>query len=452
MKNQKRKQSETQTPVVGPRRDPAASPPLRLEWLNADELADNPANWRRHPQAQLSALTDVLAEVGWAGALLYNEATGRLIDGHARKALTRGGQVPVLIGSWTAEQEKTILATLDPLAAMAEADPGKLEALLREVQPGSDSVAQLLAGLALEHGILADLTNGGLIDPDAVPAPPEAPTTRPGDLWRLGHHRLLCGDAGKSEDVDRLVDGATIHLVHTDPPYNVKVEPRSNNAIAAGLSSFAAPTPRGHNKRRPDRAKPARQQLRAKDRPLTNDFMSDAEFNRLLRDWFGNVARVLVPGRAFYLWGGYSNAANYPPALQACGLYFSQAIIWDKQHPALTRKDYMGAHEWCFYGWKEGAAHQFFGPANVTDLWSIKKVNPQHMVHLTQKPVELAARALQYSSRPGEHVLDLFAGSGSTLMAAEATGRKAFLMEIDPPYCDVIVERWQAFTGRKAKR
>src|SRR5262249_55477124 len=132
--------------------------------------------------------------------------------------------------------------------------------------------------------------------------------------------------------------------------------------------------------------------------------------------------------------------------------YFSQTIIWDKQHPVLTRKDYMGAHEWCFYGWKAGAAHQFFGPTNATDLWSIKKVNPQSMVHLTEKPVALATRALEYSSRAGEHVLDLFGGSGSTLIAAEQTGRQAFLVELDALYCDVIAERWQQFTGRQGQR
>jgi len=112
----------------------------------------------------------------------------------------------------------------------------------------------------------------------------------------------------------------------------------------------------------------------------------------------------------------------------------------------------MGAHEWCFYGWKLGAAHKFFGPNNATDLWAIKKVNPQSMIHLTEKPVALATRAMEYSSRPGENVLDLFGGSGSTLIAAEQTGRRAFLMEMDMPYCDVIVERWESFTGRKAQR
>ena len=116
--------------------------------------------------------------------------------------------------------------------------------------------------------------------------------------------------------------------------------------------------------RHPGKAKGTHARLRAKDRPLMNDFVSDAEFERLLAAWFGNIARVLVPGGAYYLWGGYANCGNYPPALEAAGLYFAQAIIWDKQHPVLTRKDFMGAHEWCFYGWRDGAGHHFYGPAN----------------------------------------------------------------------------------------
>jgi DNA modification methylase len=179
--------------------------------------------------------------------------------------------------------------------------------------------------------------------------------------------------------------------------------------------------------------------------------LSEEEFDRLLRAWFSNIARVLQPGRAFYIFGGYANLGNYPPVLRECGLYFSQGIVWDKMHPVLTRKDFMGAFELAFYGWRQGAAHRFFGPNNVPDLWHIKKVNPQQMSHLTEKPVELAVRALQYSSRPGENVLDLFGGSGSTLIAAEQTGRRALLMEIDPLYADIIVRRYEAFSGRKAE-
>jgi DNA modification methylase len=315
-----------------------------------------------------------------------------------------------------------------------------------------------LGPLGFDQDQLAQLLDAGvrdgLCDPDDTPAPPDAATTQPGDLWLLGEHRLLCGDSSQPDDVDRLRDGAPIHLVNTDPPYNVKVEPRSNNAIAAGLSSFSGTT--HHQKldleRHPQKAEPTHAKLRPKDRPLANDFLSDADFERLLHAWFANLARALRPGRGFYIWGGYANVANYPPALRANGLYFSQSLIWVKEHPVLTRKDFMGNHEWAFYGWKEGAAHQFFGPNNATDVWSVKKVNPQNMVHLTEKPVELAVRALQYSSRPGENVLDLFAGSGSTLIAAEQTGRKGFLMELDPLYCDVIVQRFEKFTGRQGER
>jgi DNA modification methylase len=185
---------------------------------------------------------------------------------------------------------------------------------------------------------------------------------------------------------------------------------------------------------------------------LANDFVSEQEFDKMLLAWFGNFARVLVPGGSFYLWGGYANCGNYPPALKAVGLYFSQAIIWVKEHPVLTRKDYMGNHEWCFYGWREGAAHRFFGANNAVDVWSIKKISPQSMIHLTEKPVQLAVRAIQNSSRVGDNVLDLFGGSGSTLIAAEQTGRRAFVMEIDPLYCDVIVRRFEQFTGKKAER
>jgi DNA modification methylase len=198
--------------------------------------------------------------------------------------------------------------------------------------------------------------------------------------------------------------------------------------------------------------KKATGKMRPKDRPLANDFVSDEDFEKMLQAWFGNMARVLVPGRCFYIWGGYANLGNYPPVLKAHEMYFSQGIVWDKEHPVLTRKDFMGAFELAFYGWRAGAGHEYFGPNNATDLWHVKKVNPASMIHLTEKPVELAVRAIEYSSRPGENVLDLFGGSGSTLIGCEKTGRHAYLMELDMPYCDVIVKRWEEFTGKKAER
>lgn len=343
------------------------------------------------------------------------------------------------------------------------------------------------------QALLGESPAEAAVDPDAVPDLPAEPTSRAGSLWALGDHRLLCGNSALEVDVDRLVAGQAMHLIHSDPPYNVNVEPRSKNGIAAGNSSFPS-------------AGAANGPMRAKDRKIENDCMSDEAFAACLAAWFGNMARVLEPGRSFYLWGGYANVASYPPALEAAGMYFSQAIIWVKQHPVMGRKDFMGNHEWCFYGWREGAGHVWLGPKNVpdvweiskagagvvhplnngivlrsleggeiglcnppadpsrvllvedqvqvqagvSDLWFVKKMHSSKTVHLTEKPVELASRAIRWSSRPGENVLDLFGGSGSTLAAAELLGRRAFLMELDPAYCDVIVQRWENLTGKTA--
>jgi DNA modification methylase len=386
------------------------------------------------------------------------DKSGMIIAGHVRyKAALKLGlkQVPVIIAKdLTPEQIRAFRIADNQCASLSDWNYDLLPIELSELQD-KDYDLSLLGFDPDELAKLLDPSlKDGLCDPDEVPAPPDEATTRSGDLWILGDHRLLCGDAGKPEDVDRLLDGVKIHLVKTDCPYNVRVEPRSNNAIAAGLSSFAGP--KHHQKfdvkRHPEKSKPTAKKLRAKDRPLANDFVSDEAFNQMLLAWFGNLARVLLPGRGFYIWGGYANLGNYPPALKASGLYFSQAIVWNKLHPVLTRKDFMGCFEIAFYGWKEGAGHEFFGPNNALDLWEVKKVNPQSMIHLTEKPSELAVKAMQYSSRAGENVVDLFGGSGSTLIAAEQTGRQCFTMELDPLYCDVIVQRFEKFTGKKAER
>jgi DNA modification methylase len=405
----------------------------------------------------VDAVAASIREFGFRQPLVVDEEDVIIVGDTRYKAALKLGmtEVPVHVArGLTPAQVKAYRIADNQTARLADWDYDKLLRELAELQ-GMDFDLNLM-GFSAESlmELLAPPPTDGLTDPDAIPEPPDAATTQPGDLWVLGNHRLLCGDSSNPEEVDRLLAGAPIHLTCTDPPYNVRVEPRSNNAIAAGLSSFKGTT---HHQgldvaRHPEKARPTTQKLRAKDRPLANDFLSDEEFNRLLHAWFGNIARVLLPGRAFYVWGGYGNCGNYPPVLKACELYFSQAVIWVKGHPVLTRKDFMGNHEWAFYGWREGAAHQFFGPNNATDVWEVQKVNPQSMIHLTEKPVELAGRALQYSSRPGEHVLDLFGGSGSTLIAAEQLGRRAFLMELDPLYCDVIVQRWEQFTGKKATR
>jgi DNA modification methylase len=441
---------------------------MKIELRPIDQVRPYPGNPRQNDEA-VDAVAASLKEFGFRQPIVV-DAEGVIIVGHTRyKAALKLGlkQVPVHVATdLTPAQVKAYRIADNATNEIAAWNYELLPIELSALQEMNFDIGMLGFDQEELQRIMSGDVQEGLTDPDDVPAPPDEATTRPGDLWILGNHRLLCGDSSKPEDVDRLLDGAVIHLVNTDPPYNVKVEPRSNNAIAAGLSSFTA-TKRGaidasdargmHHQgfdlaRDKTKAKGTTKQMRAKDRPLANDFVSDADFDQMLDAWFGNMARVLDDGRGFYIWGGYANLGNYPPFLKKNGLYFSQGIVWDKQHPVLTRKDFMGAFEIAFYGWKEGAAHKFYGPNNATDLWHVKKVNPQSMVHLTEKPVELAVRAMQFSSLAGENVLDLFGGSGSTMIAAEQTGRRAFLMELDTLYCDVIVQRYEKFTGKKATR
>lgn len=389
---------------------------MNITRLPLSALVPDPANARLHPERNLQAIMDSLRRFGQAEPLIVQEGTRRIIAGNGRYAamkslgLTECDVVEIDVDDLTAT---SLGIALNRTAELAEWDSPALAKLLEQLR-----IEDALSGVGFEDAeideLLDELIGESLdLEEPPVPEPPEDPVTRRGDLWVLGRHRLLCGDSGSSEDVDRLLAGAPVHLVNTDPPYNVKVEPRSNNAIAAGLSSFTSTHHQGLDlARHPEKAKPTGK-MRAKDRPLANDFLPDDEFAVLLRKWFGNLARVLLPGRAFYIWGGYSNLGNYPPALKECGLYFSQSIVWDKQHPVLTRKDFLGCFELGYYGWREGAAHQFFGPNNAPDLWVVKKLHHTESLHLTEKPVELATRAIAYSSRRGENILDLSACTGT---------------------------------------
>jgi len=392
-----------------------------IEIRPIDSIRPYEHNPRKNDSA-VDAVANSLREFGFRQPIVVDPG-GVIIAGHTRyKAAVKLGLAKVPVHVATDLSPEQIRAY-----RLADNRTGELATWDFEILPIELAALQEsgydLDILAFDDKELAKLLDTelqqGLTDPDAVPEPPDEAITRRGDIWTLGDHRLMCGDSASAEDVDRLLDGAAIQLCNTDPPYGVRVEPRSNNAIAAGLSSFQGTKhhQRFDVERHPEKAEATHQKMRAKDRPLVNDFVSEEEFDRLLDAWFGNIARVLEPGRAFYVWGGYANLGNYPPMLKKHDLYFSQGIVWDKQHPVLTRKDFMGAFEICFYGWRLGAGHQFFGPNNATDLWAVKKVNPQSMIHLTEKPVELAVRAIQYSSKPSENVLELFGGSGSTLIA-----------------------------------
>ena len=325
---------------------------MKVELRSTDDVTPYENNPRQNDEA-VEAVAASIREFGFRQPIVVDE-DGVIICGHTRYKAARIlelEQVPVHVArNLTPDQIRAYR-----LADNATRDLSSWDYDLLPIELGAlEEAGYDLAFIGFPDDDLADLMDTGevtegLTDPDAVPEPPDEAITQPGDLWILGDHRLLCGDSGNPEDVDRLLDGQSIHLVNSDPPYNVKVEPRSNNAIAAGNSSFAAPEGKHHQKfdlsRHPEKGTPTQTKLRPKDRPLEGDYVTDEEFDRMLRAWFGNMARVLEPGRSFYIWGGYANLANYPPALKECELYFSQSVVWDKQHPVLTRKDFMGAFE-----------------------------------------------------------------------------------------------------------
>lgn len=380
-----------------------------------DALRPAEYNPRTISEEALAGLRKSIERFGLVEPIVFNRTTRNVVGGHQRLKVLRAlgvSVVDVVLVELPEKEEKALNLALNSPEIAGEWDREKLNAILEEIEK---DLPEFFSDLRL--GELVDTRSwgieGGETDQDAVPTPPDAAVSARGEIYALGYHRLMCGDSANVGDLDRLLDGAPVHLVNTDPPYNVRVEPRSNNAIAAGLSSFKGTT--HHQKldlsRHPEKAKPTGK-MRPKDRPLENDFISKGAFDELLRAWFGNIERVLDPGRAFYIWGGYSNVFDYPPALETAGLKFSQIVVWVKGHPVMSRKDFMGNHESAFYGWKPGKTH-YFNPEihNATDVWEVKKITPTAMIHLTEKPVELATRAMEYSSKRGENVLDLFGGA-----------------------------------------
>jgi len=341
-----------------------------VELRNIDEIKPYERNPRINDKA-VDAVAASLKEYGFRQPIVV-DAEGVIIAGHTRlKAAQKLGlaKVPVhMAKELTPEQVKAYRIADNRTGDIATWDFEILPIELNELREAGVDL-DVLAFDEEELGRLLNDATGvkaGETDPDDVPEPPDAAITQRGDIWLLGNHRLMCGDSASAEDVDRLLAGATIDLVNTDPPYNVKVEPRSNNACAAGLSSFADPNKKAsmHHQAMDEaihgHRKPTHDKLRPKDRPLENDFVSDEEFAKMLQAWFGNMSRVLKPGGSFYIWGGYANIGNYPAPLKAAGLYFAQGIVWDKMHPVLTRKDFLGGFELCFYGWREGAGHHFY--------------------------------------------------------------------------------------------
>ena len=399
-----------------------------LRRVPANELRPNPRNWRTHPEKQLDAIRGVLAEVGFAGAELARElddGTLELIDGHARAEVAGTAEVPVLVLDVDEAEANKILATFDPIGAMAESDAAKLDAVLRDVDTGSEALQEMLADLADNANLYLD--DEPEVVEDEVPEPPADPVTQPGDVWLLGRHRLLCGDSTKEKDVNRLIDGKNADLWLTDPPYNV----------ALGMDET------------PEQAK--KRNRRTDGKVVANDKMSDSDFRTFLTTCFQTAFCAMKPGASFYIWHPDREVHNFCGAVRDCGQIVRQCVIWVKNSLVMGRQDYQQKHEPCLYGWKKGASHSWYSDRKQTTLLEFSRPT-KSADHPTMKPVELFAYQIGNSTACEDLVYDSFLGSGTTLIAAEQLDRTCYGMELSPEYCDVIVERWQNLTGEKATR
>ena len=390
-----------------------------------DQLLANPRNWRIHPKAQQDALAAVLDQVGWVQDVIVNQRTGHVVDGHARIALAISREeptIPVVYVDLDEHEERLILASLDPLSAMATTDTDAMRELLAEITVDDAAL------LAMFEKVSPRRPQAGLTDPDAVPEAPEQSYVQRGEVYLLGPHRLMCGDATDSADMDRLTDGALADLVWTDPPYGVAVASR------VGTRSRSSAEARAEG-----------------GTGIQNDEVDTEALTMLLRASFGLALQHTRPGAAWYV------TAPHGPIGLAFSLVLAElgvwrhSLVWVKDSLVLSRMDYHYRHEPIYYGWSPGGAHHAVPSRDQDSVWEIPRPK-RSREHPTMKPVELVQRAIENSSAAGDLVLDPFAGSGTTLIASEIIGRRCFAMELEPRFVQVVIERWEAFAGQKAIR
>lgn len=392
------------------------------QWPTA-KLLPYARNARTHSDDQVAQIAASIAEFGFTNPILAG-SDGVIVAGHGRLAAAQKlglEVVPVVVLDHLSPTQRRALVIADNrIAENAGWDDAMLRIEIAALQDDdfdvsltgfdADALAELMAG---------DEPDGeGETDDDAVPELSETPISRPGDVWVLGGHRLLCGDSTVAESYDRLLDGEQVDMVFTDPPYNVNY------------------------------ANSAKDKMRGKDRAILNDNLGDGFYDFLLAALTPTIAHCRG---GIYVAMSSSELDVLQAAFRAAGGKWSTFIIWAKNTFTLGRADYQRQYEPILYGWPEGAQRHWCGDRDQGDVWNIKKPQKNDL-HPTMKPVELVERAIRNSSRPSNVVLDPFGGSGTTLIAAEKSGRLARLVELDPKYADVIVRRWQEWTGKQATR
>ena len=391
-------------------------------WPTA-KLVPYARNARTHSEEQVAQIAASIVEFGFTNPILAG-SDGVIVAGHGRLAAAQKlglESVPVVVlDHLTPTQRRALIIADNHIAENAGWDDAMLRIELQSLQEDgfnlditgfdADALAEIMAG--------EETTVDGQTDDDAVPEVPVTPISRPGDVWELGNHRLVCGDATDPKSYELLMADAQADMVFTDPPYNV------------------------------DYANSAKDKMRGKDRPILNDNLGDGFYDFLLAAMTPMLERC---SGAVYVAMSSSELDTLQSAFRAAGGKWSTFIIWAKNTFTLGRADYQRQYEPILYGWPEGQNRHWCGDRDQGDVWNIKKPQKNDL-HPTMKPVELVERAIRNSSRPGDIVLDPFGGSGTTLIAAEKTGRIGWLIELDPKYVDVIVRRWQDWSGQETYR
>ena len=394
-----------------------------IERWPTEKLVPYARNARTHSEEQVAQIAASIVEFGFTNPILAG-SDGVIVAGHGRLAAAQKlglDTVPVVVlDHLTPTQRRALIIADNRIAENAGWDDAMLRIELQSLQEDGfnlditgfddDAMAEIMAG--------EETTVDGQTDDDAVPEVSATPISRPGDVWELGNHRLVCGDATDPKSYELLMADAKADMIVTDPPYNV------------------------------DYANSAKDKMRGKDRPILNDNLGDGFYDFLLAALTPMLERC---AGATYIAMSSSELDTLQQAFRAAGGKWSTFIIWAKNTFTLGRADYQRQYEPILYGWPEGQNRHWCGDRDQGDVWNIKKPQKNDL-HPTMKPVELVERAIRNSSRPGDIVLDPFGGSGTTLIAAEKSGRIGWLIELDPKYVDVIVRRWQDWSGQEAYR
>jgi site-specific DNA-methyltransferase (adenine-specific) len=391
---------------------------MRIEQRPVTGLIPYVNNSRKHSDEQVAQIAASIKEFGWTNPILVDGANG-IIAGHGRLMAARKlgmEAVPVIeLAHLSEPQRKALIIADNKLAMNAKWDNDLLMLELGELLESGFDLDLLGFGKDELDAILSPTeATEGLTDEDAVPEPPAAPVTVLGDVWLLGRHRVMCGDSCSITDMDKLVAGRQTDMWLTDPPYNVAYEGGTKEKLT-----------------------------------IQNDSMDNNAFRQFLRDAYVTADSTMKPGAVFYIWHANSEGYNFRGAAQDAGWKVRQWLIWKKSSLVMGRQDYHWQHEPCLYGWKEGAGHLWANDRKQTTILEFDKPS-RNGEHPTMKPVALFEYQMLNNTKGGDLVLDSFGGSGTTLIAAEKNGRHSCLMELDPKYVDVIIKRWQEFTGKTA--